>query len=318
MNYKKILSIAISGLILTTALNATEVKDDIFSVVENPKVPAKIEFCGQTISFDRVDMYERLDRELTSMTYTHGTTLLLIKRANKYFPILAPILKKHGVPMDLLYLACIESTLNERAYSPAKAAGLWQFITSTGKQYGLEINEYVDERYHIEKATDAACRYLKKAYAEYGNWETVMASYNAGRTGISRRLESQLAKTSFDLHLVDETSRYVFRIIAAKLIMENPAKYGFRLSKDQLYQPVEYKTVEVSGSVDDWAVWAKKQGITYAQLREHNTWIRSSKLVNETTKKRTAKTYNIKIPVQKSLYRSTQKTTIYNKNWVVE
>lgn len=292
--------------------------DEIFSIVENPEIPTKIEFAGQMISFDRIDMYERLDRELTSMIYTHGTTLLLIKRANKYFPILAPILKKHRVPLDILYLACIESTLNIRAYSPAKAAGLWQFIASTGKQYGLEINDYVDERYHIEKATDAACRYLKKAYNEYGNWETVMASYNAGRAGISKRLETQMETSSFDLHLVDETSRYVFRIIAAKLILENPTKYGFRLSRNQLYQPIEYKTVEVTESVDDWAVWAKKHGITYAQLREHNPWIRSTKLVNETTKKRTAKTYKVKIPLKKSLYRSSQGIKVYNENWVVE
>lgn len=287
-----------------------------FSAVENPTIPTKVQFAGQTISFDRIDMYERLDRELTSMAYTHGTTLLLIKRANKYFPIMAPILKKHGVPLDILYLACIESTLDIRAYSPAKAAGLWQFIASTGKQYGLEINEYVDERYNIEKATEAACKYLKKAYAEYGNWETVMASYNAGRAGISKRLESQLATSSFDLHLVEETSRYVFRIIAAKLIMENPAKYGFNLAQENLYFPVEYKTVEVNGSVDDWAVWAKNHGITYAQLREHNPWIRSSKLVNETTKRRQAKTYKIKIPLKKDLYRSTLHQKVYNPNWV--
>ena len=314
MNIKNIILIVVAAIVAIPAF----ANDEIFSIVENPEIPTKIEFAGQIVSFDRIDMYERLDRELTSMIYTHGTTLLLIKRANKYFPILAPILKKHGVPLDILYLACIESTLNIRAYSPAKAAGLWQFITSTGKQYGLEINDYVDERYHIEKATDAACRYLKKAYNEYGNWETVMASYNAGRAGISKRLESQMATSSFDLHLVDETSRYVFRIIAAKLILENPIKYGFRLSRDQLYQPIEYKTVEVTGSVDDWAVWAKNHGITYAQLREHNPWIRSTKLVNETTKKRTAKTYQVKIPVKKSLYRSSQGTKVYNKNWIVE
>ena len=274
-------------VILVAVITAIPVcaNDEIFSIVENPEIPTKIEFAGQIVSFDRIDMYERLDRELTSMIYTHGTTLLLIKRANKYFPILAPILKKHGVPLDILYLACIESTLNIRAYSPAKAAGLWQFITSTGKQYGLEINDYVDERYHIEKATDAACRYLKKAYNEYGNWETVMASYNAGRAGISKRLEAQIATSSF---------------------------------RNQLYQPIEYKTVEVTGSVDDWAVWAKNHGITYAQLREHNPWIRSTKLVNETTKKRTAKTYQVIIPLKKSLYRSSQGTKVYNKNWIVE
>ncbi|MDE5923425.1 MAG: transglycosylase SLT domain-containing protein, partial [Muribaculum sp.] len=145
----------------------------LFTTVVNPKIPSKVTFAGQTVDLDRVDLFERLDRELTSMAYTHGNTLLTIKRANRYFPKLIPILKKNGVPEDLIYLACIESTLNPRAYSPAKAAGLWQFIPSTGKEYGLEVNEFVDERYHPEKATQAACRYLKNALAKYGNWESV-------------------------------------------------------------------------------------------------------------------------------------------------
>ena len=295
-----------------------------FSHVINPEVPSEMQFAGQTISFDRDDMYERMDRELTSMIYTHGTTLLLIKRANKYFTIMAPILKKHRVPLDFLYLACIESTLDIRAYSPAKAAGIWQFIPSTAKEYGLEIRDNktpkgrsdgacVDERYHIEKETDAACRFFKKAYAKYGNWETVMASYNAGQSGISRRLESQQVKSSFDLHLVTETSRYVFRIMAAKLILENPQKYGFLLKRSQLYYPVEYNIVKVSGAVDDWATWAKKQGITYAQLREHNPWIRGNKMQNST-----GKVYEVKVPTKKSCYRSSQEKPVYNDNWVVD
>lgn len=297
---------------------------DAFSHVINPEVPSEMQFAGQIISFDRDDMYERMDRELTSMIYTHGTTLLLIKRANKYFPIMAPILKKHRVPLDFLYLACIESTLDIRAYSPAKAAGIWQFIPSTAKEYGLEIRDNktpkgrsdgacVDERYHIEKETDAACRFFKKAYAKYGNWETVMASYNAGQSGISRRLESQQVKSSFDLHLVTETSRYVFRIMAAKLILENPQKYGFLLKRSQLYYPVEYNIVKVSGAVDDWATWAKKQGITYAQLREHNPWIRGNKMQNST-----GKVYEVKVPTKKSCYRSSQEKPVYNDNWVVD
>lgn len=317
MSFRLILA-AMLVLIISVPVCGRETGNNTFSAVTNPRIPQKVDFAGQKIHFDREDMYERLDRELTSMCYTHGTTMLLIKRANKFFPVLAPILKKHGVPFDILYLACIESSLDIRAYSPAKAAGLWQFISSTAKQYGLVVNEYVDERYHIEKATEAACKYLKNAYAEYGNWETVMASYNGGRAGITKRLKSQLASTSFDLHLVEETSRYVFRIIAAKLILENPVKYGFRLSADQLYQPAQYKEVEVAGSIDDWAVWAKEHGITYAQLREHNPWIRSNKLVNETTKRVSARTYKVKIPIKESLYRSTQKSIVYNKNWIVE
>lgn len=281
--------------------------------IANPEIPSKMTFAGQKINLDRVDMYERMDRELTSMAYTHGNTLLLLKRANKFFPELAPILRKNGVPEDLLYLACVESVLNIRAYSPAKAAGLWQFMATTAKQYGLEVNEWVDERYNLEKATAAACRYLKKAKAEYGNWESAAASYNGGMARITKELDAQIADSAFDLYLVDETSRYMFRILATKLIMENPAKYGFSLSADQLYQPMEYKTVEVSGPVENWATWAQKHGITYAQLREANPWIRAKTLPNKT-----GKTYTVKIPDKSSLYKSTQKQKVYNKNWVTD
>lgn len=279
--------------------------------VENPEIPTSVDFAGQKIDFDRVDMYERLDRELTSMAYTHGNTLLLIKRANKYFPLLAPILKKNGVPNDLLYLACVESTLNQRAYSPAKAAGLWQFIPSTARQYGLEVNEWVDERYNIEKETEAACKYLKKAYGMYGNWESAAASYNGGTNRITTELESQLATSAFDLYLVDETSRYMFRILATKLIMENPTKYGFHLKAHQLYQPMDFTTVEVNTPVADWPSWAEDHGITYSQLREANPWIRAKSLPNKTSK-----TYVVKIPKKDSLFRSKAGIHVYNTNWV--
>lgn len=282
-------------------------------VIENPEIPDMMEFAGQRIDLDRVDMYERLDRELTSLCYTHGNTLLLIKRANKYFPVLAPILRKNGVPYDLIYLACVESTLNQRAYSPAKAAGIWQFMPATAKHYGLEVNEWVDERYDIEKETAAACRYLKKAYAEYGNWESAAASYNGGTTRITKELEAQLASSSFDLFLVDETSRYMFRILATKLIMESPRTYGFRLRSDQLYQPVEFDTVKVDSPVTSWPEWAESHSITYAQLREYNPWIRAKSLPN-----RSGKTYNVKIPKQKSLYRSKISRHVYNANWVID
>ncbi len=279
--------------------------------ITNPQIPKSLEFAGQHIDFDRVDMYERLDRELTAMTYTHGNTLLLIKRANKYFPVIAPILKKNGVPEDLLYLACVESILNPCAVSPAKAAGMWQFMASTAKQYGLEVNEWVDERYDIEKETEAACRYLKKAYAEYGNWESAAAAYNGGPARITTELDAQMADTSFDLQLVDETSRYVFRILATKMIMENPGSYGFTLTADQLYQPLEYKTETVSGPVSSWPQWAKQRGITYAQLREANPWIRSKTLPNKT-----GKSYKVKVPTHESLYRSTAPVTVYNQAWI--
>ena len=282
----------------------------VFSDVYSPEVPASVTLCGEKISLDPVDRYERFDREIASIAYTHGTTMLMIKRANRYFPELSKILKENGVPQDMLYLACVESSLNPRAYSPAKAAGLWQFMATTAKEYGLEVNDEVDERYNIEKATAAAARYLKKAYAKYGNWPSVMAAYNGGMTRISKELGSQNADTSLDLYLVEETTRYPYRIMAMKTLMENPSAYGFHLRDNQLYQPRKYRTVEVSGPVPDWAAWAKKQGITYSILREENPWIRSKSLTNKS-----GKTYKGRIPLAESLSRRTAGTKTFNPAW---
>lgn len=282
-----------------------------FSKVFNPKIPGKMNFAGQVIDLNRIDMFERFDRELTSLVYSHGNTLLTLKRANKYFPVMAPILRRNGVPEDLLYLACVESYLNHRAYSPAKAAGFWQFIPSTATQYGLEVSDEVDERYNLEKATAAACRYLKNAYQKYGDWPTVMASFNGGMGRISSELEKQQADNSFDLYLTEETSRYVFRIMAMKAVLENPTAFGFDLTKDQFYQPVDCDIVEVSEPIEDWPTWAKQYGVTYAQLREENPWIRAKKLTNKA-----GKTYQVRIPRRSSLNRTTNKSKLYNPNWV--
>lgn len=256
-------------------------------------------------------MAERLDRELTSIVYGHSSTSLVLKRANRYFPIIAPILEKNGVPTDFIYLAAIESSLNVRAYSRANAAGLWQFLAATGKQYGLEVNDEVDERYHPEKSTVAACKYLKAGYKKYGHWATVAASYNAGMGRISGALEKQLVDNSYDLYLNEETSRYVFRFLAMKMVLENPRAYGYNLTASQLYQPIECKEEAVSGSVASWSEWAKERGISYAQLREMNPWIRSTSLTNKAKK-----TYMVKIPIASSLYRSKRKCTVWNKRWI--
>lgn len=279
--------------------------------VPNPSVPAAVSFCGKSVSLDRVDMYERYDRELTALAYGHGNTLLILKRANKYFPVMAPILRQNGIPEDFLYLACVESTLNHRALSAAKAAGFWQFLPATGKQYGLEVTDEVDERYNLEKATAAACRYFKVAYDKYGDWPTVMASFNGGMGRISSELDKQLRTSSMDLYLTEETSRYVFRIMALKAIMENPVAYGFELKADQFYQPMEYTVVEVSEPVEDWPEWALDHGVSYAQLREENPWIRSKKLTNKYNK-----TYKVKIPLARDLSRKTAKRTLFNPHWV--
>lgn len=282
-----------------------------FPNVVNPEIPAKVTFAGNTVSLDRDDMYERLDRELTSMAYTHGNTLLTIKRANRYFPVMAPILKRNGVPLDMLYLACIESTLNPRALSPAGAAGFWQLMPATAKEFGLEVNNFVDERYNLKKATEAACRYLKRAYSRYGNWESVAASYNGGMARISRELQAQGQNTAYNLYLTDETSRYMFRLLAMKLIMTRPADYGFSLKANQLYRAAECTPVKVSGPVDAWQQWAIDHGTTYMALRDHNPWIRAKSLPNKT-----GKTYTVMVPKPGAQMRSRQKPTIYDRNWV--
>lgn len=268
------------------------------ATVTNPEIPKSIIFGGEKIDIDDYDKVERLDRELTAMMYTHGNTLLQLKRANRYFPQLGKILEKNGIPRDLLYLACIESMLNPTAVSPAKAAGLWQFMPETGRQYGLEVNDYVDERMDPVKATEAACRYLKQSHNKYGNWESAAAAYNAGQGRISRDLNSQGQTTAFDLWLPEETMRYMFRLLATKLIMENPEQYGFQLSEHQLYPELEYRAVEVKGPINDWVQWAKDNGTSYYMVRRHNPWIRNKSLPNTN-----GKTYKVLIPTEESMKR---------------
>ncbi len=281
-----------------------------FVTVMNPEIPMEYSFAGEKLDLDRVDMAERLDRELTAMAYTHGNTLLTIKRANRYFPILEPILKKNGLHPDFLYLACIESYLNPIARSGAGAAGIWQFMPATAKQYGLEVNDEIDERYNIVKETEAACKYFRNAYAKYGNWESVAASFNGGTGRIDKELNAQGVNSAFDLWLVDETRRYPYRMVAMKMIMENPADYGFQLNEHQLYQPYDYTVETVSGPVEDWPTWAIQRGIDYATLREYNPWIRDKKLTNKA-----GKSYQVWIPKADSQLRSRRKTQTYNPNW---
>lgn len=285
----------------------------VFSVTASPDIPMSVTFAGEKVSFDRLDMAERLDRELTGIIYGQTTTELCFKRANRYFPALAKILKEQGVPLDFLYLAVTESSMDYNAYSSAKAAGMWQLLAGTGRDFGLEVSDEVDERFDPEKSTVAACKYLKAAYKKYGHWPTVAASYNAGMQKISGELSKQKVDNSFDLYLVQETSRYVFRIIAYKLVMESPKRYGYRFSRKNLWQPVDYTTVDVSGSVPSWIDWAKGKGITYAQLREANPWIRSTKLTNAG-----GKTYKVRVPKQNELFRSKRAYSVYNKEWVVD
>lgn len=257
-----------------------------------PEVPEFMVFAGDTIRFDRFDLRERMDRELIAFTYGHTNSLLMLKRSARIFPQIEPLLAKNGVPDDLKYLMAIESNLSETAVSVAGAAGLWQFMREVGKEYGLEVAPTVDERYHIQKETVAACSYLKKAHARFGNWMTVAASFNGGINGITRRRETQRQSNAMDLYLVEETSRYMFRILVAKMMFENPELFGFELEERELYPYIPPKqTVKVSESIEDLAEFAGRYGISYAQLRRANPWLRDTKLVAAK-----GKTYEILIP----------------------
>ncbi len=257
-----------------------------------PGVPDYIVFAGDTIRFDRMDMRERMDRELIAFTYSHSNSLLMLKRSTRIFPQVEPLLAANGVPDDLKYLMAIESNVSENAVSLAGAAGLWQFMRDVGREYGLEVTATVDERYNIRKETIAACDYLKKSYARFGDWMTVAASYNGGINGIARKREQQQQARALDLQLVEETSRYMFRILVAKLFFEDPESFGFQLDEKDYYPYFPPKrTVFVSESIDDLAAFAARYGLTYAQLRRANPWLRDMKLAAKT-----GKTYEILIP----------------------
>ena len=276
-------------------------------------VPSSVSFCGKNIDLTRYDRYERMDRELLAFTYMHSTSIQMIKKANRYFPIVEPILKANGIPDDFKYLMVIESNLNPTARSSAGAAGLWQFMQTTGREYGLEVNKNIDERYHVEKSTEAACKYLKDAYAKYQDWIAVAASYNAGQARISTQFEKQQVDDMLDLYLVEETARYVYRIIAAKIMFSNPSAFGFRLRTKDLYMPIPYKEVSVNTGILNLAEWAKKQGITYALLKNMNPWLRDNFLQNVSKR-----TYTIKIPTAEGMKHDPKKVKAHDKRWVVE
>ena len=288
-------------------------KSEVPYCVTSPTVPAQVTFDGETIDLRCYDRRERMDREILAFTYMHSTTMLLIKRANRYFPIIEPILKANGIPDDFKYLMVIESNLNSIARSPAGAAGLWQFMPTTGREFGLEVNENVDERYHIEKATVAACKYFKQAYAKYGDWMAVSASYNAGQGRISSQLDKQLADHAMDLWLAEETSRYMFLLLAVKEVFGNPQRFGFLLKREHLYPAIPYKEVAVDTEISDLSNFAQKQGITYAQLRDANPWLRGSSLKNKTGKK-----YVLHIPTQEGMNYDPRKTVPHEHKWVID
>ena len=262
---------------------------DSYRIVSLP-MPENLEFAGESVPLKDPDVFERMDRELLVNTYWQSNALLLMKRANKYFPIIEPILKEEGIPDDFKYLAVIESGLTQ-AVSPAKAVGFWQILEGTGKEYGLEINSNVDERYNIEKSTRVAADYLKKAKARFGSWTLAAASYNAGQYGVDKQLDRQDVGAYYDLLLGEETGRYVFRILALKEIMKDPAKYGFDYSEKDLYENIPVRKVKVDTAVKSFPAFAKKFDINYKILKIHNPWLRDDFLNNSSRK-----TYYIDIP----------------------
>ncbi|WP_410005603.1 lytic transglycosylase domain-containing protein [Aequorivita nionensis] len=253
-------------------------------------LPEKMDFAGEAVPLNNPDIRERMDRELLVNTYWQSNGLLLFKRANKYFPLIEPLLKKYGLPDDFKYLAVAESGL-EYTSSPVGASGIWHFMKGTGLEYGLEINDYVDERYNLDKATMVAAEYLKKSKEKFGSWTMAAASYNAGVGGMNKQINRQKETSYYDLLLNDETSRYVFRILALKEIMTHPQQYGFNFREKDLYTNIPTFTVKVDTPVEDWAEWVKPYGINYKILKLHNPWLRDTYLKNSSGKE-----YFIEIP----------------------
>ena len=259
-------------------------------------MPENITFAGEKVPLHRQDVEEAFRKELIVNSNLHSHTIQILQTAPRMFEVIEPILKKNGIPDDFKYLAVIESRLDPLAVSPAGAVGVWQFLKGTGKEHGLEINNEIDERYHIEKSTEAAADYLKKAYEKFGSWTLAAASYNAGRNMILKQMDIQKESDYYDLLLGEETGRYVFRILALKQIMNHPERYNFKVNT--IYPVEKTETVEVKGAVENWADFAREQGITYKTLKRFNPWLRKNDLKNPQ-----GHTYKIPNPKQKDHYK---------------
>lgn len=309
-------SFLLSAFLLSGSTISSVAQETIFgpqTTYSCPNVPNTLDFCGETIDLTRFDRRERIDRELLAFTYMHSTSIQMIKRANRYFPIVEPILRENGIPEDFKYLMSIESNNNPLARSSAGAAGLWQFMPATAKEFDLEVSHSVDERYHVEKSTRAACKYLKQAYSRFGSWISVAASYNAGQGRISRELARQYEENALDLQLVEETARYVYRILAAKVMFANPQQFGFYLRSSDLYPVIPYHEIKIEKSIEDLPRFAKGRGISYALLRNMNPWIRSNSLPVHGKN-----SYYIRIPDEKEMYYNPRVIIPHDTRWVVK
>ena len=279
----------------TTAGNTTDQDFPQGYKIISPGIPGYLEFAGERIPTENFEVYERMDREFLANTYWHSATILAIKRANRWFPVIEPILKKNNIPDDFKYLSIAESNL-ENVISPAGATGFWQFMKPAGEKYGLEINQLIDERYNVEKSTEAACKYLNDSYNMFGSWISAAASYNMGQENTTEQRERQKATNYFNLVLNSETSRFVARIVSLKYILQTPEKYGFDVKEEDLYKPLEYYNVTLDRPVTDFADYAKSYSINYFTLKMYNPWLRDNYLTN-----RNKKAYTIKLPMEGSI-----------------
>ncbi len=262
------------------------------------EIPEKLEFAGEPVPMENFDVWESFDREILVNTYWQSQTLLFIKRASRYFPVIEPILEEYKIPDDFKYLALAESGMTN-AISPAGAVGYWQFLRGTARDYGLEVNQEVDERYHLEKSTVAACRFLIESYTNYESWTMAAASYNAGRRGMDNQISIQKENNYYDLLLNEETQRYIFRILAIKTILENPAAYGFHVREKDMYPTIEWFEVPVDSTVNDFAGFAKEFNTNYKMLKYLNPWLRRPYLANQR-----GNTYYIRLPAENARIRS--------------
>lgn len=256
-----------------------------------PSLPASLDFCGETVPLDKWEIREKLDREVLVNTYLHGSQLFILKLSGRYFPIIEERLKANGVPDDLKYVCVAESSLQQNAWSGVGAASFWQFMKDTGPRYGLEINEEVDERFHVVKATDAACKYFKEAYDKFGSWTAAAASYNCGMAGFSKQADFQESNNYYDLIFPEETNRYVFRILAFKHLLSNAKRFGMIIEDHEAYKPLKYRTVTVTTSIPNLTTFAKENNCSYKMLKIYNPWLRGHKLTVKP-----GKTYEIQFP----------------------
>lgn len=255
-------------------------------------LPESVSFAGEAMPLENFDTRESLDRELNATAYRHGSTLLTMKRAGRFFPEIEKILKEQGIPDDFKYLACAESDLSN-AISPVGATGFWQIMEGTAKEYGMTVDKEVDDRYNLEKSTLFACRYFKKAYERYGSWTMAAASYNNGFSGIDEQINIQKETNYYDLLLNEETARYIFRIVSLKLIMSDPGKYGFEVNAEDMYKPIPYTEVRVDTAVASFEQFSRYFDTNYKMLKFLNPWLRKPYLTNAA-----GRDYTIRIPMK--------------------